>query len=257
MTNKEASFLLGACRPNGADAADPEFAEALAQVARDPGLKGWFEDQRRFDAAIAAHLQAAPVPADLRSSILAGGSLSGAGRASRPAPWFSARRILAMAAMIALMAGLGVWFAGLRPRDQWQDQALAGLSDLVSGRASFDVAAPSLAELRQWLRGNGSPGNAGLPASVERLSSVGCKTLYWEGHPISLICFHGPGGEMVHLAMVSRKALANPPPDGAPLYASRDGWHTASWSQGDAAMMLVTKAPESQLHILLGTLLLL
>ena len=70
MTNKEASFLLGACRPNGKDSADPEFVEALARVARDPALSQWFEEQRHFDSAIAAHVQSLPVPAELRSRIL-------------------------------------------------------------------------------------------------------------------------------------------------------------------------------------------
>jgi hypothetical protein len=251
MTNRDASFLLGACRPNGSDSTDPEFSNALAQAARDPILKGWFEDQRRFDSAIAARLQSAPVPADLRSRILTGGRLSGA---APPEPWFSTRRLWAIAAMLTLFAGLGLWYSieARHPSYQWQDQALAVLSRLVSGQETFDARSPSVADLQQWLRANGSPSAATLPASLQHLASVGCKTVWWNGHPISIICFHGPGGEMVHLAMVDRSALDNPPPDGHPVYGSRDGWRTASWSQGDMAMMLVTRAQESQLRSLLA-----
>jgi len=250
MTNKDASFLLGACRPNGADSADPEFAEALTQAGRDPMLKAWLEDQRRTDSAIAARLQSVPIPGDLRSRILTGG------RVSRPQPWLFARRVWAIAAVLIFFAGLGLWYAMRPGPDQWQDRALATLSQLVSGQTEFDAKSPSVADLQQWLRANGSPVAGTLPARLQRLASLGCKTILWNGHPISIICFHGPGGELVHLAMTDRSSLANPPPEGQPLYALRDGWRTASWSQGDMAMMLITKAPESQLRSLLSVILL-
>lgn len=247
MTNKDAIFLLGAFPPNGG--ADPEFAEALAQAEGDLILKRWFEDQRRFDSAIAARLQSAPVPADLRSRILTGG------RVSRPAPWwFSARRLCAIAAMALLFAGLGIWYsAALRQNGgQWDDRALAALTELVDGQTGFDMKSPDVAALQQWLGAHGAPSGDGLPASLRRLASLGCKTVSWKGHPISIICFHGPRGEMVHLAMMDRAGVENPPPEGHPVFGSKDGWRTASWSQGDTAMMLVTKAPESQLRELLG-----
>jgi hypothetical protein len=251
MTNEDASFLLGAFRPDGADSCDPEFSEALAQAAGDPALTRWFQDQRQFDSAIAARLQALPVPADLRSRILTGG------RVSRPARWILPRRLWAIAAMLTLFAVLGRWFsvdAG-RVTDQWQDQALATLAGLVSGQQAFDARSPNVAELQQWLRANGSPVTGALPASLDRLASLGCKTISWHGHPISIICFHGPGGEMVHLAMTARSSLANPPPEAHPLYEDRAGWHIASWTQGDMAMMLITKGPQSQLRTLLAILL--
>jgi len=248
MTNKEAEFLLGACRPGGVDSADPEFAQALAQAALDPALNAWFQDQRRFDSAIAARLQSLPVPADLRSRILTGG------RVSRPRPWFSMSPLWAIAAMLALFAGLGAWFAaGLaHPRDQWQDQALAALSRLVAGSETFDAKSPSVADLQRWLRANGSPVAATLPATLDRLASLGCKTVSWRGQPISIICFHGPGGEMVHLAMMARAGLGNPLAEGPPVYSARDGWNIATWSQGNLAMMLATRAPESRLRALLA-----
>ncbi len=250
MTNKDASFLLGSCRPNGADSNDPEFSNALAQAGRDPGLKRWFEDQRRFDSAIAAHIQSIRVPEGLRSRILTGG------RVSRPARWWSPRQLMAIAAMLALFAGLGLWFyPGSPAPDQWQDQALATLSGIVSGRMTFDVQSPNVAELQQWLRAKGSPVAGSLPASLESLAGLGCKMVSWHGHPISIICFHGPGGQNVHLAMIDRSTLDNPPPGAQPIYAVRDGWQTAVWSQGNMAMMLATKAPESQLRTLLAIIL--
>jgi len=252
MTNKEASYLLAACRPNGTDNSDPEFSDAFARASHDPILKGWLEDQHRFDSGIAVRLQSVPVPPDLRSRILAGG------RVSRPTPWFSARRLWAIAAGVALFAGLGVWYSieSRHPSDQWEDQALANLSEIITGREKFDAKSPNVNDLELWLRANGSPSAAALPTGLQRLASLGCKTFLWNGHPSSIICFHGPRGEMVHLAMVDRSALKSPPPD-HPVYETRDGWRAACWSQGDTSMMLVTRAPESQLRALLGMILLL
>jgi hypothetical protein len=251
MTNKEASFLLGACRPNGADSGDPEFAQALAQAATDPALKTWMDGQRRFDSAIAARVQSITLPADLRSRILTGG------RVSRPAPSSIARRVWAIAAVVTLFAGIGAWFSiqTRRASHEWEDQALAVLGQLVSGQAQFDATSPDVAELQRWLGANGSPGKTPLPVSIQRLASLGCKTITYNGHPISIICFHGQDGELVHLAMTARSSLRHPPPEGSPIYESRDGWNLATWSQGGMAMMLATRAPESQLHDLLGILL--
>ena len=248
MTNRDAIFLLGACRPNGADSNDPEFAEALALAGSDPELKAWFDDQRGFDSAVAARLQSVAAPAELRSRILTGG------RVSRPEPSFTMRRLWAIAAMVMMFAGLGVWYSvGFRAgQGGWEEQSLAALSQLVSGQETFDAKSPNVSDLQQWLRANGSPTVGALPASLLRLASLGCKTISWNGRPISIICFHGPGGELVHLAMTERAGLENPPPNGHPVYGTKDGWQTASWSQGEMAMMLITKAPEDQLRALLA-----
>ena len=223
--------------------------EALARVARDPALSQWFEEQRHFDSAIAAHVQSLPVPAELRSRILTGA------RVSRPQSWFfSPRRLWAIAAAILVFAALGAWYSMSRsaPDDSWEGGALGALTALTSGREQFDASSADAAELQRWLKANGSP-SAALPARMQRLASLGCKRLLWKGHRVSIICFHGPGGELVHLAMVERSALPNPPPEGHPEYETRDGWRMACWSQGNMAMMLATRASESQLRELLSS----
>lgn len=250
MTNKEASFLLGAYRPNGLDAANPEFAEALDQAARDPELKHWFEDQRDFDSKMAAGVRSVPVPPDLRARIMAGAKVS------RPARWYAPRRLLAMAALAMAFAAAGLWY-GMRQRGPgWEDQSLVALSSLLSGQDKFDAQSPSVADLQRWLSGAGSPNTAALPARLTAYASLGCKTISWRGHPISIICFHGPGNELVHLAMVDKASLPNPPPEGHPEYEARDGWRMACWSQGSLAMMLVTRGPESDLRTILAAILL-
>ena len=72
ITNLSAKFVLNAYRPNGADAQDPVFRDALEQAARDPELAAWFKEQRLFDSLIAGKLAEFQPPATLHSTILAG-----------------------------------------------------------------------------------------------------------------------------------------------------------------------------------------
>ncbi len=74
MTNARAKLLLSVYRPNGADAEDPAFKEALAQVRLDPTLGSWFREQRAFDELIFAKLRSIEVPANLPTAILEQGS---------------------------------------------------------------------------------------------------------------------------------------------------------------------------------------
>lgn len=71
MDNEEAKLILGSFRPDGADANDPAFAEALALAAEDRGLGEWLARERATDATFAAALGDVEIPEDLRDSILA------------------------------------------------------------------------------------------------------------------------------------------------------------------------------------------
>lgn len=70
MDKEQAKFVLGSFRPDGADAQDPEFAEALVLAAADRELGDWLARERAQDAAFAAALSDVEIPDDLRESIL-------------------------------------------------------------------------------------------------------------------------------------------------------------------------------------------
>ena len=72
MNQEEAKALLLLYRPDGSDATDPRFAEALGLVERDPELREWFEAERAADIIIAAKLRAAPLPDDLLERVRTG-----------------------------------------------------------------------------------------------------------------------------------------------------------------------------------------
>ena len=70
MDKEQAKFILQSFRPDGADAKDPDFAEALAVAAEDRELGDWLAAERAQDAAFAAALSELAIPAELRENIL-------------------------------------------------------------------------------------------------------------------------------------------------------------------------------------------
>ncbi|MSU37213.1 MAG: DUF547 domain-containing protein [Pedosphaera sp.] len=104
MNPGEAKFLLSAQRPNGADAEDPQFAEATQRVREDPDLRPWVQGERAWDSAIAGCLRSVPVPLGLQARILAG-------RRAVVAPrWWQKLQTIALAAMGILLLALWVYW---------------------------------------------------------------------------------------------------------------------------------------------------
>jgi len=71
MDKKQAQFILHSFRPDGADAADADFTEALQLAVEDRDLGEWLADERATDAAFASALCEAEIPDELRVHILA------------------------------------------------------------------------------------------------------------------------------------------------------------------------------------------
>ena len=53
MDKEQAKFILQSFRPDGADASDADFAEALEFAARDRELGEWLASERAADAQFA------------------------------------------------------------------------------------------------------------------------------------------------------------------------------------------------------------
>jgi hypothetical protein len=98
MDKEEARFILRCFRPDGADAENPDFAEALAWAAKDRELGEWLARERASDAGFAKALTAVSIPASLREEILAGLALERGDETGLPDE-FDACVIGAMAAL--------------------------------------------------------------------------------------------------------------------------------------------------------------
>ncbi|MES2996272.1 MAG: hypothetical protein V4733_05615 [Verrucomicrobiota bacterium] len=72
MDKERAKFILSCYRPDGADALDPDFADALTFAAANRETGDWLAGERAWDAEFARLFALLPVPVSLRTEILAG-----------------------------------------------------------------------------------------------------------------------------------------------------------------------------------------
>lgn len=71
MDKEQARFILRSFRPDGADAGDPDFAEALKLAMENRELGEWLSSERAFDSAFASALVTVDLPELLREDIMA------------------------------------------------------------------------------------------------------------------------------------------------------------------------------------------
>jgi hypothetical protein len=245
MDNREAKFILNAYRPGGQDANSPRFAEALEQVRRDPILQRWFDESVAFDAAMTEKLSTTPVPNDLRESILTGVKVTRAPR------WKNRWRKWAIAAAVAFSATLGVliWHNTRPPVAGWQLQALdAILASIARNESRFDVISRNPADLVKWLRENSAPAGKKLPNDLDKLPSIGCKTFFWRGKPVSLICFTLPEGRAIHLVMTTVSTDSDRAIKHQAKVIQQGHWATATWREGGMIYMLALEGSRDELR---------
>src|ERR1051326_4974060 len=146
MNEQEARLILQACRPGDLDHSDPQIAEALGEVERNPELARWFAEEQAFDRAMAAHLQAVPAPFGLKTRILAQGMAPATSRTSR---W-----LVGLAGVAALL------FLLVQVADLWRNAAPG--ADMLPGYSSemvsfiklappLELMNPELGAINDWL----------------------------------------------------------------------------------------------------------
>jgi len=70
MDKQQAKFILQSFRPDGADATDEDFAQALQLATQDRELGEWLAEERAADAIFAAALSEIEIPDALRREVL-------------------------------------------------------------------------------------------------------------------------------------------------------------------------------------------
>jgi hypothetical protein len=259
--NCDPRLYLSARRPCGKDDADPPIAEALEKASADPKLTEWVHEQKCTDTEICKKLREVQPPPALRERILAGAQVA-------RSPWktwfgrfvssrFGVGPFVAIAATILiLVAALSVHFGrDVNASEGWQTVAAREVAVIEQNGSTdpLDHVVSDMPAIREWLTAQTCPAPASLPSPVQRLAIYGCAKRSWQGHPLSIVCFAFDGGREVHLVTIDRKHLPSPPPEGAPSFATVQGYQTASWSEGSVAMMLIGKVQRTELEKLFRT----
>ena len=242
LTNQSAKFALNAYRPNGADAQDPVFRDALEQAARDPELAAWFKEQRSFDSLIAGKLAEVQPPAALYSTILAG-------IANRsPVRRFSFRPFLALAALLVLsgMILIPMYRESVSPSNSIEQYQRANLTMLSSAPApKLDLVTADFLRTQNYLADMKAPRIPSLPRSLQDLPTAGCKTLRWKGLEFSLTCFCLPSGELLHVFVIDEKAFRFI--NVGDEFKDMNGWHFKCQRRNGMLLMFVSKAPMAEI----------
>lgn len=196
MDKEEARFILRCFRPDGADAENPDFAEALAWAAKDRELGEWLARERSSDAGFAKALASVSIPATLREEILAGLALErgdetglpdefdacviGAIAALAPPPGLRGEILAAMERTVAPAPAPNkvLWRYGLPAA------AAAGiaLAFLLSGPS----AAPPEQPVVSTAPGNGAVVPVGNPLTISVVESGFIKTFESPGFTLDL-----------------------------------------------------------------------
>ncbi len=251
MKNEDAKEILSAYRPNGEDATDPVFEEALKQARRDPDLSAWFQAEREQDADLARVFQSLPVPEEGKRSLLAVARVKTMKRRFSLPFWQSA---LAACVAVALALSFLLMSSRATPPDlalhEENSIEMADLLGLAHAAAPLDFRGNSLPELRAWLTGRGAPAPGSLPAGFASLSAIGCRVFSDEyGNALSLLCLE-KNGDLVHVFIAegtSRQALAM----AEKTWVAHDGWNAYCWSDEDRSYVIMSRAPQEELETLL------
>jgi hypothetical protein len=237
MDKQEARHVLQAHHATDLDTTQPAFAEALAFVEGDPELKAWWEAQRDFDGKVAAKLAGIPIPENLRANILAGHKVE----PFTLRPFFPFW--IAAAACVAIVCAVSTAFhaAYITSQHITTDAFhVATLEFLGNDAPALGMTSSDHDKILAWLKDQNAP-TGEVPEKMAALPGIGCQKLTVQGHNVSLICFSLADGKIVHLFMIEREALLEPPLRAGPDIKVVEGWSTASWSDDRMSYMLATQ----------------
>jgi len=241
MNTQEAKFILQAYRPNGEDAADPQFTEALALAKLDPELAKWFAEQLAFDATASRALTEVKVPRHLRESILAGK------RVIEPALWWKQPGWWAMAAAFVVVLGIaGFWIKSNRDSARFASyqREMIRAAETTVNHAEF--LANNAASIQLWLSTNGVETNYVVPIGLRGVAGLGCRVVSWDGIKVSMICFPQQGTNHVDLFIAEKNDFNGSVPGAKPQFAAIGTNTIASWSQAGKVYLLFGHGPADE-----------
>ena len=250
MDKHEAKLLLQSYRPNGQDAGDPAFAEALALARQDPELSDWFRRECELDTAIAAKLAATAVPADLRQSILTGQRSQR--QFARPDFLWWRSPALAWAAAIAVVFVAAFFF-----RDQGGSPLSItayrnAMADHLSSGFVFDVRSQQPEQLQSWLAERRAFGALQLPETLLLSNSIGCQLFEFEGRKSVLLCFTLADKQVVHLFVTDAAAFELGQVGEEPSLCRCEKWNACFWRKDGLVYLALGSVNAGQLAEIAG-----
>lgn len=246
MNNDQAKDILLLYRPGTDDREDPEIAQALELVKRDPELAAWFTHHCAFQEAASGAFERIPVPEGLRQQILSERKAHFSLAFKKPLA------VLAVAiGVFALTLSIARFYAKPRENNTFANFRVRMAGKIVREYPAMDLETNSLVAIQGFLASKGGQKNYSLPNQLAQVSGTGCAIFPWHGKKVSMICMNSgknnaPKTPDLFLFIVDRTAIDNPPST-APAKGSVSGLTTASWSSGDKVYLLAASGPAQEL----------
>ena len=240
MKRERARQLLRVFRPGGQDASDPEMAEALRSLKRDPALAEEFAEQRSFDhevgTTVRALADASVAPIDLKAALLAirlpATTAPALGKIIRPPFWRAPLgqdwRARAVAAAVILLLSIATVQIFHRPAPLLSDLRHDLIANDWAGDPHLDFQSSDLGAIKTWIVNQGFTDGLALPPALKELPLQGCRMVHRDGKAIPLLCF-GHGTKHFHLFVIDHANFPDLPTTDAPDFEKCGPWTTASW----------------------------
>lgn len=244
MNNQEAKFILGTYRPDGRDAGDPMFTDALAHAERDPELRTWLEQQRKFDTNVSAKLKEIAPPAELRAAIFAGV------RASQPRrQWWANPTWLVAAAAIAVLAVVSISLRQTTGAPTVSELTAFAMKDLADAHDGHVGHPPEFAGLQAQLASVSVPLTTpgGVAIDLDELRQKNCRSVKIAGREVFEICFQRDGA-WFHLYAARRSDFAPGAVDVKSLITATGDYAATAWADSKNVYALVTHAGREALR---------
>ncbi len=237
MNSTEAKEVLLAYRPGTSDEADPEVQQALELARGDAELQHWLDQHLDFQKSVRRELRAIPIPSGLKARLLTQQKIV-------VVPlWKRSEFLLAAACLVVGLIVSALWIN--RPRESHSYAAFrARMVGFAAREYSMDIVTNDLVAISQKLRSNGSPADYVLRPPLKAMPAVGGKSMTWQGHPVSMVCFGLPKNQTLFMFVTEEASVTEGklPGPGA-MVESVGGMTTATWT--DAGKLYVAAAYDS------------
>lgn len=254
MDNQTAKEILGAYRPDGRDARDDVFQEALEQCQRDPSMRDWLAEQCQFDAAVTAAMASIAVPQEGKQRLLQtnpdwfGQQQNMTPNATRTVVPRINSRWLGWGIAALLLLSLVLWKSV--PQFGTEQFGTAGftMAGLVNQAMPLSYMDDEPASVINWLISRNAPVPEAFPLGLQGAKALGCRIFQMpEGGEVSLICML-KNGEVVHFFVFDKEAasLIAYAPDNT--WWEERGWHFYAYTEGDRRIAMATQGETQTLY---------
>ena len=252
MNRDEARQILLLYRPDTADAADPQFAEALALAKSDTELSHWFTEHCARQKKLGEKFRQVTAPAGLMQQIVSEQAASQRMALSRRR---FTRMVVATAALAMMFLAGMFWFNQRGPVD---DDTLAIFQQQMAGYAlrgyAMDLQTNDAGQIQTFLKQQHAPADYTLSGPLQQAALAGCAVESWQATRVSMICFRtgkplAPGAQNdLWLFVVDQKSVKDAPPDSTPQISKVNRLVMATWVENGKLYLLGTSADESVLR---------